>query len=115
MENLPKAILFDLDDTILAYDAVGDEVWEEVCQRFAPRIEGLDPGELTETLRPWPERSPSRTRWHEKSPSILFLAHWTRWSTFSEAEPDWPLSPTETRSFSVPRSRDSGWPGSLTA
>jgi putative hydrolase of the HAD superfamily len=34
----PKAILFDLDDTILAFDMVSEECWQSVCNGFAPRI-----------------------------------------------------------------------------
>jgi len=32
---LPKGILFDLDDTILAFDAVANPAWREVCARFS--------------------------------------------------------------------------------
>jgi putative hydrolase of the HAD superfamily len=31
---LPKAILFDLDDTILSYDNAGDLAWAECCRHF---------------------------------------------------------------------------------
>lgn len=31
---LPKAILFDLDDTIISFDGVADAAWEEVCNSF---------------------------------------------------------------------------------
>ena len=43
--ELPKAILFDLDDTILAWEAVSKQVWQEVCARFAPLL-GRDDKEL---------------------------------------------------------------------
>jgi putative hydrolase of the HAD superfamily len=32
--SLPEGILFDLDDTILAFAAVADEVWKDVCSRY---------------------------------------------------------------------------------
>ena len=33
---MPDAVLFDLDDTIIAYDAVAEESWQSVCARYAP-------------------------------------------------------------------------------
>ena len=48
--QLPQAILFDLDDTILAYDAVGENCWREVCRRFAPQLPGLGSGQLLVAL-----------------------------------------------------------------
>ncbi len=34
----PKAIIFDLDDTILSYDAPGEPCWRETCAHFADAI-----------------------------------------------------------------------------
>jgi putative hydrolase of the HAD superfamily len=31
--SLPQGILFDLDDTLIAYDAVADQAWRSVCER----------------------------------------------------------------------------------
>ena len=45
MNTNPKAILFDLDDTIVAWDAVSDPMWIETCRRFAPEL-GLDGDKL---------------------------------------------------------------------
>lgn len=39
---MPKAILFDLDDTIIAHGVVADDCWQKLCYRFAPRL-----GEVT--------------------------------------------------------------------
>ena len=36
-----KAILFDLDNTILAYDIAGETTWKELASNFARRIDGL--------------------------------------------------------------------------
>jgi len=36
--TLPTAILLDLDDTILAFDAVADECWNSLCVRYAPEV-----------------------------------------------------------------------------
>ena len=35
MMALPKALLIDLDDTILDSDSNADEVWFQVCREFA--------------------------------------------------------------------------------
>ncbi|MHB1484256.1 MAG: HAD family hydrolase [Saccharofermentanales bacterium] len=34
MLNLPKAILFDLDDTIISYDGMGTVAWDKACNLF---------------------------------------------------------------------------------
>jgi putative hydrolase of the HAD superfamily len=36
--TLPAALLLDLDDTILAFDAVADECWKSLCARYAPEV-----------------------------------------------------------------------------
>ena len=46
----PRAILFDLDDTILAYDAAAESRWREVCQTFAPQIPGLVEDQLLDAI-----------------------------------------------------------------
>jgi putative hydrolase of the HAD superfamily len=43
--KLPTAILLDLDDTILAFDAVADECWNSLCVRYAPDV-GESPDRL---------------------------------------------------------------------
>ena len=48
---LPKAILFDLDDTVLAFEAVADIVWREISATFAPRLRGVEPDALLSALR----------------------------------------------------------------
>jgi putative hydrolase of the HAD superfamily len=35
MNTLPKGILFDLDDTILAFASVADQVWSQICDHYA--------------------------------------------------------------------------------
>lgn len=60
-----KAILFDMDDTILAYDAVAEQVWQDVCRRFAPCIAGLRADTLYATvkeMRTWFSSDPARHR-----------------------------------------------------
>jgi putative hydrolase of the HAD superfamily len=43
---LPKGILIDLDDTILAYSVVAEPTWRQVCLDFAWRMDSLNPEEL---------------------------------------------------------------------
>ena len=43
----PKAILFDLDDTILDYDSVADRSWKQVCDAVSPKLSGLGTEELS--------------------------------------------------------------------
>ena len=44
--DLPKALLLDLDDTILDLYRDPGEAWIEVCGEFAGRLEGVDPEAL---------------------------------------------------------------------
>ena len=46
----PKAILFDLDDTLLDMVSAIQSSWEEVCADIAPRL-GCDAATLRETIR----------------------------------------------------------------
>jgi len=43
---LPRALLLDLDDTIVSLTSSGTRCWEDLCRRFAPRIEGVAPERL---------------------------------------------------------------------
>ena len=54
-DKLPKAILFDLDDTILATNIMADDVWQKVCKMFAPRVERLKPDVLLKAIREYRE------------------------------------------------------------
>ncbi len=61
----PKAILFDLDDTIIAFSSAGDECWQELCNRFAPLTGGLEAEKLLEAIdevRNWYWDDPERHR-----------------------------------------------------
>ena len=44
--DLSRALLIDLDDTILDSDSNADEVWLEVCREFAGRLDGVTPEDL---------------------------------------------------------------------
>ena len=64
-DSLPKAILVDLDDTILLFDRVSDDVWRQVSEQFVDRLNGASPGELFEAIqdyRRWFWSDPARHR-----------------------------------------------------
>ena len=46
----PKAILFDLDDTILAYDALAEPCWRQVCSKLMHNIHGLQVDDLLASI-----------------------------------------------------------------
>jgi putative hydrolase of the HAD superfamily len=46
----PKAILFDLDDTIISFSGSSEACWREVCERFASQIPGLTSIQLLEAI-----------------------------------------------------------------
>jgi putative hydrolase of the HAD superfamily len=43
---LPQGILFDLDDTIIAFDAVADPTWKRICEEYAGKSTLFDPDSL---------------------------------------------------------------------
>ena len=64
-DDLPRAILFDLDDTILTYTAKVDSCWRTVCNRFAVEVPGLTPDRLLaeiDRVRDWYWSDPERHR-----------------------------------------------------
>ena len=48
--ELPPAIIFDMDDTILANDATAGKCWSQVCQDFGYRLKGRDAGEFSRVI-----------------------------------------------------------------
>ena len=53
---LPKGILFDLDDTILAFDAVANPTWQRLCESYARQYTLCDPTQLynaIQAVRTW--------------------------------------------------------------
>ena len=63
--RLPKALLVDLDDTILAYDAVSDDVWSGICQRYVEKLPGWTAQALLQgvnSYRRWFWSDPDRHR-----------------------------------------------------
>ena len=51
MHPLPKAILLDLDDTIVALSGSADPCWRLVCERFSGQVEGLTPQALFDAIK----------------------------------------------------------------
>ncbi len=49
--TLPRAIMFDLDDTIVAYDATVETGWRLVSEHFAPQIPETDAVALQAAIR----------------------------------------------------------------
>jgi putative hydrolase of the HAD superfamily len=48
---LPKGILFDLDDTILAYSEISKPIWQQVCDEYSKENEKLEPELLYRTIK----------------------------------------------------------------
>ncbi|MDP6495738.1 MAG: HAD family hydrolase [Dehalococcoidia bacterium] len=66
MQELPKAILMDMDNTILAFDIAVMQTWGKVCRDFVSRVNGVTLSELLETVierRDWFWSDPARNRW----------------------------------------------------
>lgn len=51
MVSWPKAVLLDLDDTILAFDSVSDASWTAVCDRYASRLEALGVDDVFSSIK----------------------------------------------------------------
>lgn len=63
--NLPKTILLDLDDTIIAHGAAAGGLWESLCIEYAELIEGIQPDILLKAVteaRDWYWDDPKRHR-----------------------------------------------------
>jgi putative hydrolase of the HAD superfamily len=64
--KIPRALLVDLDDTILAFDAVSEQVWATVCAQYTDVLPGRNAGALhgaIGTARQWFWDDPERNRW----------------------------------------------------
>ncbi|MEW6185952.1 MAG: HAD family hydrolase [Thermodesulfobacteriota bacterium] len=48
---LPKGILIDLDDTILAYSAVAEPTWRRLCAELSDRIDSFTPDNLYQEIQ----------------------------------------------------------------
>jgi len=48
---LPKGILFDLDDTIIAFDSVANPIWQRLCETYARQSTLCDPTHLYNAIQ----------------------------------------------------------------
>src|SRR5690606_11797492 len=48
--SLPRAMLIDMDDTIIALTETSTRCWNDLCVTFAPRLPARDTHELIKTL-----------------------------------------------------------------
>lgn len=79
---LPKGILFDLDDTILAYTPVADPTWKRICEEFAYKNDQLEADRLFGAIRKasswyWSDKERHKTGRQDLNSArrqILFLA-----------------------------------------
>ena len=65
MNNLPKAMLIDLDDTILAYDKLARPTWISVCRMYESELPSVTAEEVVEAIdeyRKWYWSDPTRHR-----------------------------------------------------
>jgi putative hydrolase of the HAD superfamily len=63
---LPKGILFDLDDTLIAFDAVANPTWQRLCETIARQSTLCDPTHLynaIQEVRTWYWSDPVRHKW----------------------------------------------------
>lgn len=51
MTGLPRALLVDLDDTVIAFSASAEPCWREVCERHTAGLDGLGADELFAAIR----------------------------------------------------------------
>lgn len=61
----PKAIIFDLDDTLIISDATVRQAWNEACERYARKHPPLDPETIFQAIREvaiWFWSDPTRHR-----------------------------------------------------
>ena len=66
MVSWTKAVLLDLDDTILAFDSVSDASWMTVCDRYASRLEALGVDDVFSSIKAAAHRfwqDTDRQRW----------------------------------------------------
>jgi len=47
---LPKGILIDLDDTILAYSVVAEPIWKRICSEFVGLMDSIPPDKLFQAI-----------------------------------------------------------------
>ena len=48
---LPEGILFDLDDTIIAFGVLADPIWRRICKKYASQCEPSDANSLYKEIK----------------------------------------------------------------
>ena len=48
--ELPRAVLLDLDDTVLVFDSASPASWSAACRRLSDRLDGVSPDALGEAF-----------------------------------------------------------------
>ncbi len=48
--NLPRAILFDLDDTIIEFHALAAPAWDATVHSFRDQLHGITPGQVRQSI-----------------------------------------------------------------
>jgi putative hydrolase of the HAD superfamily len=62
---VPKAILFDLDSTIITWETPPEIIWNSVCRRYMAELSGLEPADVYQAIRSvsdWYWSDPERHR-----------------------------------------------------
>ena len=75
-DGLPRTMLFDMDDTILASETLAERIWEAVCANFGPMVDGLDAHDLHTAIRGyrrWYWKDPERHRRGRLNPDVVRL------------------------------------------
>lgn len=66
MTTLPKAILFDMDDTILAVSGSGRIVWKRITAEFAAALAPLPPADVADAIDAQSQRLWNDTAWNRQ-------------------------------------------------
>lgn len=81
----PEALLFDLDDTIIAWDAVTAPSWMKICGMYAPRLDSLAPDTLYRAVMRAGEAYWGDPENHRKGRASLAAIHEARKTVVSNA------------------------------
>jgi putative hydrolase of the HAD superfamily len=66
MPKLPRAILFDMDDTILAVSGSARIVWKRIAEEFAPSLAPLSPTDLVTAIEVQSQLLWNDTAWNRQ-------------------------------------------------
>jgi len=66
MPKLPRAILFDMDDTILAVSGSGRVVWTRIAEEFAAALAPLSPDEIVTAIEAQSQRLWNDNAWNRE-------------------------------------------------